>query len=392
MKGFVCLVLFASLFLPCAALCGPPQEYNGHWYQIRYYPDELTWESAKTKANYYGGYLTCLNDASERDFWGSLVQTKHQKYDGYCCMVGPFIGGYRDGVWPDCSSQECWHWVNGQDWFYVGWSSRSMTAYEPTRMILHDGTLFSAVPASYTLRSFIVEWDQHPGYLPFPKIEFWPADEWDHSLEHKILVGTANRGVSTETSGGNPTEYLRMDDTLSVGSSITAFHYFTDWPYDPSVYGPIQSIDYSEDRIVLSALGPGEEIIGAFALIQGGTVYSCNQSMNFDNTSWQTGSLSDLTESDFAYFSGPVAMSGSGLDFSASGAPIYFGFLRGSENAGGSGVVHGHGIDNWEVVVDVLLDDDEVVPASSLPGRVLLAGLILLSALLLLYRRLRTMA
>ena len=77
---------------------------------------------------------------------------------------------------------------------------------------------------------------------------------------------------------------------------------------------------------------------------------------------------------------------------SNSSGPIYFGFLRGSENTGGSSVVHEHGIDNWEVIVDVLLDDEVVVPASSTPARVLLAGLILASALLILYRKRRTMA
>jgi hypothetical protein len=83
-------------------------------------------------------------------------------------------------------------------------------------------------------------------------------------------------------------------------------------------------------------------VASAFIVVQGGVV--CTRSLGsgaFGNETRETGGLTSLTASDFAPAPGP--------DFSATGAPLQFGYQR--ANSSRFPIVLTHGIDNWRVTI-----------------------------------------
>jgi len=60
----------------------------------------------------------------------------------------------------------------------------------------------------------------------------------------------------------------------------------------------------------------------------------------FTNTTWETTAALDLTAADFP-----------GVDFSAAGGPITFGFFRSNTNSGGGALTLTHGVDNFKVEI-----------------------------------------
>ena len=142
-------------------------------------------------------------------------------------------------------------------------------------------------------------------------------------------------------SGGNPGSYRRVDLTVNSGSgtAIFAINLSTISVYNPQTQGAITAIDYSENGI---AFGTSQS--AGFCLLQNGTVFFANSLSYIPTASWTTHSASGQTQFDFSDIDGVATP-----NFSATGAPITFGFWRESSAGGGSGFSSSTGIDNWTV-------------------------------------------
>jgi hypothetical protein len=161
-------------------------------------------------------------------------------------------------------------------------------------------------------------------------------------------------------SGGNPNEYQRIDLTnLDSGQSAIVVNLKTGAVYDPSISGAISSIDFSFDLFFLGG-SPGTSVVGyRLALEQSGSFFYSGPGTSFvgvaqgpgnglPGSGWDSFSFSGLSANDFVRLSGT-----SQLDFSATGAPITFGYLA-ITGMSLPNVVDGSttsGIDNWNVRV-----------------------------------------
>jgi hypothetical protein len=117
-------------------------------------------------------------------------------------------------------------------------------------------------------------------------------------------------------------------------------HLFTGATYDPGVSGQICELVYREDQIDFSA--PIQVIWGA-VVVQNNTTYLHRPTPQFSFTHWTQQGPYSLKSSDFT----PA-----GLDFSATGKPIQFGYLR-ANSSSVPPTEHTviHGIDNWRFEV-----------------------------------------
>jgi len=157
-----------------------------------------------------------------------------------------------------------------------------------------------------------------------------------------------NRATDTvmiEPDGGFPGGYRRMEHILpgvTGGSSVTVFHLF-DEVYDPAD-GAISHFNYSEDQIQFDPPFPTAAIGAGLFVVQNGTRYTfpLNPGGAFTSPTWERVRIDDLDPESFA----------TGLDFSANGAPIQFGFYRSNtHNESAEGITATHGIDNWRVEI-----------------------------------------
>lgn len=162
-----------------------------------------------------------------------------------------------------------------------------------------------------------------------------------------ITVGAGGTSVGTQTTGGNPGFGRQVTNNLIIGGEVYALHRYgtsTATRYEPLVSGAIASVDFSIDAKWLSGIGGlGHGItIGAK---QGTVVYRAGFDTTGSDGLWHTHAATGFTAASF------VAVGGSGaIDFSATGAPIRFGFLvsNGAVNESYTNVVL---YDNFQVVV-----------------------------------------
>lgn len=186
----------------------------------------------------------------------------------------------------------------------------------------------------------------------------------DWSKTVRSTTGGATDTVQQLLAGGNPDAFRQMTHTLPSPSSISVVHLFLASAYDPSISGPITSIDYREDQIEFSPPFSGAAIGALPALRQDGVFYF-GPDVTFSDLSWHSVELTGLTAADF----GPI---GNQPDFSSSGGVIQFGFLRSNTNVSVSQALQTqHGTDNWSVTVNSL-----AVPTLGGQGFVLLAVLL----------------
>ena len=146
-------------------------------------------------------------------------------------------------------------------------------------------------------------------------------------------------------------------------SHIYVFHQYLGGSYDPSVDGPIGTIDYQEDQNQFDQIfffGLPSGVFAQPALMQDGVVYA-GPAIGYNHADeWLTASLLGLTAADFVDFlSFEFVVGGDGIfdnpDFSSSGNVIDFGFIRGDSNTGPNEVFTiKHGIDNWSVTVNAV--------------------------------------
>jgi hypothetical protein len=163
-----------------------------------------------------------------------------------------------------------------------------------------------------------------------------------------IVQSTGNpvdpQSAGTVANGGNPGGYRSMTHTFSQGGEIWVDHLYAGSTYNPSQQGAITSIDFSADRIILSAPFSGAGVADWFVVVQSTQVFTRAASPNvFSNTAWLNTSQPGLVAADFQPAPGP--------NFSATGGPLQFGYRRANTNSSTTGYLISHGIDNWRVVI-----------------------------------------
>jgi hypothetical protein len=213
-----------------------------------------------------------------------------------------------------------------------------------------DGARFQVVVPGgnfyYSRRTSRLAVSSMPGVV-FQDGEFLPAD-W---LVTETVNPAQNGPVHSEervATGGNPGAFLLMVDTISAGpSSLRVFHAKQLATYEPASQGAIYTIDFEEDCFGLAS---------NLLLEQGERRYIAGGSACSAPTTWSAPLfVSSLRVQDFTLVDGPgCAANESCPDFSASAAPLRFGFVRGIALSAwhpAAGFTRTHGIDNWKVTV-----------------------------------------
>jgi len=177
--------------------------------------------------------------------------------------------------------------------------------------------------------------------------DFEGPDLWTSTL---TLTTNGSEATAELAGGGNPGGQRRMthvmpgaDDGENNPTQISVLHVFNGGGWDPGQDGPLSHIDFSEDAIEFEPPFGGAAIGAVFVVIQGGSTFIAPiyEDNAFTDTTWRTTRIEDLAPGDFLPAPGP--------DFSASGAPMTFGYNRSNTYRSGTLATLQHGIDNWTV-------------------------------------------
>ncbi|GJQ28975.1 MAG: hypothetical protein HBSAPP03_08590 [Phycisphaerae bacterium] len=197
---------------------------------------------------------------------------------------------------------------------------------------------------------------------------FTPSN-WGFELVTLAAGGTSS---ATQVAGGNPGMARQLTNSVNGGGTVWGVSRYgttNATRYEPMTTGAILSVDFAIDyRFVQGAGGDGHALV--LAAKQGTAVFGAAYTVTGSSGAWGTYAITGVTAADFTRLDGAAG----GIDFSATGAPIRFGFAVGNSSTGtpySNTVMY----DNFEVVV-------HNVPA---PGVGLLAG----AGLLTLARRRR---
>ncbi len=185
--------------------------------------------------------------------------------------------------------------------------------------------------------------------LSAPNVVFHDGDfRLDNWMVETIVHNNAGTISTTRpASGGNTGSYQR--DQINVGEAthaddinwIQEYFWNTKAIYDPSRQGVLLSIDYAEDVAVFRA---HDNLRAGLAIRQDGKIYELKFYPG-TSSSWSTREFLHLTHVDFG-------SAGSHPDFSTTGSPIQFGFVRWlGSRVGGTAVSGEVGIDNWTVTI-----------------------------------------
>ena len=180
-----------------------------------------------------------------------------------------------------------------------------------------------------------------------------------------VALGAGGTSTGTQTTGGNPGFGREVTNNLIIGGTIYALHRYGTTAatrYDPPISGAISAVDFSIDSKWFSGIGGlGHGItIGAK---QGTVVFRAGFDVTGSTGLWETHAASGFTAPDFFAVNGSATL----IDFSATGAPIRFGFVvsNGAVNESYTNVVL---YDNFRVVV-------HNVPSPGVPAVLGLGGL-----------------
>lgn len=145
--------------------------------------------------------------------------------------------------------------------------------------------------------------------------------------------GTFAASQSLGTGNGEPSRHLEISTGSNVGDTVAIFSRYgntTATRYDPLVFGAISSIELQMDyKMVSSSLvGSGPDLY--FGIKQGNVIYRASLGAAVTPNVWTEFLHVGFTPADFVRADGGVGT----LDFSATAAPIRFGFVSVQSNAG----------------------------------------------------------
>lgn len=210
------------------------------------------------------------------------------------------------------------------------------------QVVVHGSTGF-ALNASGQLAVSAV-----PG-LVFEDGEFLPAN-WLAVIVRPDLPEALHSELRL-TTGGNPGAYRRMVFQLPQGAGAVSVGYASvSATYAPQSQGSIYVIDYAEDCLALQSSETMSTQSGLL-IEQGGRSYRSESSWQCVSSNWSAvANRSSLRAQDLLQIDGPACQAGESCpDFSASAAPMRFGYWRISYGVPRDSIAHG--IDNWKVTV-----------------------------------------
>jgi hypothetical protein len=220
------------------------------------------------------------------------------------------------------------------------------------------------------------------GAPPFTDGDFAPADWEIVVLSFKSSGGAFPGGAVTASQepGGYPGTLRRINDMIIAAPSASEFsstwgvHFKSGAVWDPMTQGPIGTLDYDEDALLFAPAGDGQ--LTGLAIRQGGVVYVHPVGVTPDVV-WTHKSEAGITAAELYELNDAGQLFTSHPDFSVSGAPVQFGFLRANSNGNGGGAYTLSGaIDNWSVRVNPICltdqdcDDGDTCTTDTCPGGV----------------------
>jgi hypothetical protein len=173
----------------------------------------------------------------------------------------------------------------------------------------------------------------------------FPEGVWSHHVVRQ--EGAGDGAVTRHEAGGNPGAYLEIS-TWSESPLWTILWYAAPW--DPEVFGPIESLMLEIDEKAVASSGNGQNL--KLVVVQNGRFYLAPLEPSYTGggtgTTWQTLFFEAVDEDDFAECPPPWPHDPTERpDFSIHGAPLYFGFMVGLTGAASPPRVHAY--DNWAV-------------------------------------------
>jgi hypothetical protein len=221
-----------------------------------------------------------------------------------------------------------------------------------------DGAVFS-VRVAGTFDGKAVAVESRPAWLAVSSMpgvvlqdtEFRLAD-WSVAALSEPATGGPTFAVAQEAAGGNPGAYRRTNITLPAGPArLDLFQTYLPATYDPGTQGPVYFIDFKQACLTL----PGTMGASTSLLVeQAGRRYVAGGPMLCGASVWNSKMLIPGTyaAADFTQVGGPACAGQACPDFTATGAPIRFGFASfNATQPGIAGVSGGFGLDNWQVTV-----------------------------------------
>ena len=161
------------------------------------------------------------------------------------------------------------------------------------------------------------------------------------------LVVTAGQAVS----GGNPGAYRSLtqhsDSPVGTAVNLVSGHLFLGQAYQPAVAGAIRTVDVSFDGISIGS-SAGAVAYAAFVR-QDGRDFVAAGGQALNGAGWVALAFPALTADAFSAITSAGFDSALHPDFSASGAPVAFGFAALNGTFGDSTNVGG--VDNWQVTI-----------------------------------------
>jgi len=192
-----------------------------------------------------------------------------------------------------------------------------------------------------------------------------------------VVTFATGPGSSVEAgqslADGNPAPGRRVRNILGPASSpsevsnVYIAHLSSKAVYDPSTQGPIRTLDFLVDAILLDGFGDGQAT--GLALRQNGMVY-IRQAGTTPDRAWTRKESLTVPVSGLVYLSGAVVFDPMQLPDFFTGGPIEFGFFTANSTQGGSGYEILDAYDNWTVRVNPLCSGPEecVYPDACLVG------------------------
>jgi len=147
-----------------------------------------------------------------------------------------------------------------------------------------------------------------------------------------------------------------MNHSWGSSNPTVMFHTYEAFTWDPATQVAIHSLNYSEDEITepfSGLLGRGiivvQDIVVNNVVVEKGAVFQYQPDAGFNNLDWQNFTKTGIKAENFIYFETRLNPPRLNPDFSASGSPLKFGYVRSQTIPNFQSI--NHGIDNWRVTI-----------------------------------------
>lgn len=169
-------------------------------------------------------------------------------------------------------------------------------------------------------------------------------DDGDWEIAEITTVGGAPAPTAAQAlAGGNPGAYRAMTHEFSASDfmeSVRVFHRYRRAEHDPGAQGAIATIDFGLDHLGDRDVGEG------FAVYQDNVVYEAAYEIVEGGAGWGSRTREGLRAADF------LSADATSPDFSASGSPLRFGYLRANSTTPPTPDLSiAHGADNFAVAL-----------------------------------------